>query len=67
MADDLGTQKKWQKQLRCRRKTVWKGVGRGGSRLLSTKQVKHRAMLQGGIWDPTASQPAGSVEEALAA
>lgn len=36
--------KKWQKKLRLRRKTVWKGVGRGRSRLHSAKQIKLRAM-----------------------
>lgn len=40
----LASRKKWQQKLRLRRKTVWKGMGRGRSRLHLAKQVKPRAM-----------------------
>lgn len=40
----LAPSKEWQKEVRLRKKTVWKGLGGGRSRLYSAKQVKHRAM-----------------------
>lgn len=54
----MAPRKKWQKKLRLRRKTVWKGMGRGRSRLHLAKQVKHRAMprVESGIPQPDSLQ-----------
>lgn len=47
----LAPRKKWQKKLRHRRKTVWKGVGRGGSGLHSSEAQNH-AWGESGIPQP---------------
>lgn len=54
----MAPRKKWQKNLRRRRKTVWKGMGRGRSGLHSAKQVEPRAMprVESGIPQPASLQ-----------